>query len=260
MAQPGPQQLVRVYDTANSATAFQQEAERLLAEGWIIQSQNAPTPGQMIVVYARAMQAQAQVQAPAITITNNLVANPVQTTFAPRPVAPPYYAPPPVYRPQPAPRQPQVYVPTPRNYGLDNLSPTALKLHRQKFAVIGIVVTALVCLLLLATSAGVFSLLWLGIIIGLLVVDARNAVTLHGLLRWGQWFRNHPIWTTIVTFFLGGYALLLLFGPIVYFVQCYQLAPRVHEMEQKRLEANIKELEAELLPRGDAGKPQTQQP
>lgn len=260
MAQPGPQQLVRVYDTGNIAEAFQQDAARLLSEGWAIQSQSTPSPGQMIVVYARAA------QTPAIHITNTVFSSPVQTTVPPPTVPMPRAYRPPVAPPSPLPRVQQPYTPEPRDYGLDHLSPLARKLHTPKNALIGVGVNLLTLLMLVtlggASSGGadIFALLLLLLNVAVLAVDGRNALTLHGILPWGRWFQRHPVLLSIAAFFLWPYFLGFgfAFGPLVYFCQCYQLSARVEQMEHEQLRANIAALEAELLPRPDGTLPPTQ--
>lgn len=250
MAQPGSQQLVRVYDQGNIAEAFQREAGKLLAEGWVVQSESTPAPGQLLVIYTRAA------QRPTISTTNTDVASSVQKPDVP----PMYFAPLP---PAPNPQAARPWIATQRDYGLDHLSPLARALHTPKNALIGVGVNVVTLLLLVVAGgassglADVLAMLLLLLNVAVLVVDGRNAVTFHGLLPLGRWFQQHPILLSIVAFFLWPYALGLgfVFGPLIYFSQCYQLSPRLKQMEQARLRANIASLEAELLPGPGASAP-----
>lgn len=126
----------------------------------------------------------------------------------------------------------------PRNYGLDDLTPLARRMHSPTYALGGVAVNALLIVLTFMTS---YPLLLIGF--ALLIIDARNLMTLHGWLRWSEWWQRSAGWTVLVLLF--AYPALLLL-PIAYCIQCYGFAGRVKQAEHERLTATIAQLEREL--------------
>lgn len=128
---------------------------------------------------------------------------------------------------------------------MHEMGTVAVRVHTPLWAGIGLGVYVVLALLSLAFAAPVVALAYV-----LAFFDWHNFVTLHGFVPWRlMWHRaqlRDTFWGPMLLLAVVG--LLTCIWPAIYLIQNIRLAGDVREIQRERVQAQIAELERQVLP------------